>query len=168
MLEVEFDENSMTILLNNPGTATNEKAQSTNVQLEEFNKGRMDATEGALVAGEGAELDAAGALDAGNEPFEAGADVTGIPVMAAPAMAAASKPADIVVSELDESLKPPVTIARGAPRVSPVRVMMMADVLVAAPAVVRTIAVLVAVAAGDEVAVKPETVLAMEVTDPKK
>ena len=51
---------------------------------------------------------------------------------------------------------------------SPVRVMMMADVLVAAPAMVRTIAVLVAVAAGDEVAVKPATVLAMEVTDPKK
>ena len=39
---------------------------------------------------------------------------------------------------------------------------------VAAPPVVSTIVVLVAVAAGDEVAVKGKTVLAMEVTDPKK
>jgi len=128
MLEVEFDEKRTSILLKNSGTATNEKAQSKNVQLEEFNKGRMDAM----------------------------------------IMAAASKPADIVESELDESLKPPVMIARGTPRVSPVRVMMMADVLVAAPAVVRTIAVLVAVAAGVEVAVNDVTPLAMEVTVPKK
>ena len=87
---------------------------------------------------------------------------------AVPAMAKASKPADIVVSELVESLKPPLTIARGAPRVSPVSVMVMADVLVEAPAVVRTIAVLVAVAAVYEAAVKDPTVLVMEVTDPKK
>ncbi len=54
---------------------------------------------------------------------------------------------------------------------SPVRVMVIAVVLVmpvAAPAVVRMIEVLVAVAAGVEVAVKDVTVLAMEATDPKK
>ena len=128
MLEVEFDEKRTSILLNNSGTATNEKAQSKNVQLEEINKGRMDAM----------------------------------------MMPAASKLAEIVESELDESLKPPVTIARGAPRVSPVSVMMIADVPVAAPAVVSTIEVLVAVAAGVEVAVNNVTPLAMEVTVPKK
>ncbi len=51
---------------------------------------------------------------------------------------------------------------------SPVSVMVIAVVPVAAPAVVSTIEVLVAVAAGDEAAAKPATVLAMEVTDPKK
>ena len=51
---------------------------------------------------------------------------------------------------------------------SPVSVMVMADVPVAAPPVVSTIEVLVAVAAGLEVAVKEETVLAIEETDPKK
>ena len=51
---------------------------------------------------------------------------------------------------------------------SPVIVMVIAAVPVAAPAMVSTIVVLVAVAAGDEVAVKDPTVLAMEVTDPKK
>lgn len=54
------------------------------------------------------------------------------------------------------------------PRVSPVRVMVIAEVPVAAPAVVRTIVVLVAVAAGVEVAVKPETLLTIDVTDPRK
>ena len=51
---------------------------------------------------------------------------------------------------------------------SPVSVMVIAAVPVEAPAVVSTIVVLVAVAAGDEVAVKDETALAMEVTNPKK
>ncbi len=45
---------------------------------------------------------------------------------------------------------------------------MIAAVPVAAPAVVRTIEELVAVAVGVEVAVKEVTVLAMDVTDPKK
>ena len=39
---------------------------------------------------------------------------------------------------------------------------------VEAPAVVSTIVVLKAIAAGDEVAIKDTTVLAMEVTDPRK
>jgi hypothetical protein len=46
--------------------------------------------------------------------------------------------------------------------------MVMATVPVAAPAVVSTIDVLVAVAAGVEVAVNDVTVLAMEDTVPKK
>jgi hypothetical protein len=61
-----------------------------------------------------------------------------------------------------------MTIARATPRVSPVSVIVIATVPVAAPAVVSTIEVLAAVAAGVEVAVKPATVLAMELTDPKK
>ena len=51
---------------------------------------------------------------------------------------------------------------------SPVSVMVIAVVPVAAPPVVSTIVVLVGVAAGDEIAVKDVTVLAMEVTDPKR
>ncbi len=51
---------------------------------------------------------------------------------------------------------------------SPVSVMVIAAVPVAAPAVVSTIEVLVAVAAGLEIAINDVTVLAMEVTDPKK
>ncbi len=51
---------------------------------------------------------------------------------------------------------------------SPVSVIVIAAVPVAAPAVVKTIEELVAVAAGVEVAVKEVTVLAMDVTDPKK
>jgi len=86
-----------------------------------------------------------------------------------PVTATASNPAVNVVSALVESLKPPVTIKRAPPRASPVRVMVIAAVLpVAAPAVVRTIVVLVDVAAGDEVAVKDPTLLAIEATDPKK
>ena len=73
-----------------------------------------------------------------------------------------------VVSTLDESWKPPMTIARAAPRASPVSVIVIAAVPVAAPAVVSTIEVLVAVAAGDDVAVKDSTVLVMEATVPKK
>ena len=46
--------------------------------------------------------------------------------------------------------------------------MVMATVPVAAPAVVSTMVVLVAVAAGVEVAVKSVTLLVMEDTDPKK
>jgi hypothetical protein len=52
--------------------------------------------------------------------------------------------------------------------VSPVSVIVIAAVPVTAPAVVSTIEVLVAVAAGVEVAVNDVTPLAMEVTVPKK
>ena len=85
-----------------------------------------------------------------------------------PMMAGASSPGVKVVSALDESRKPAVTMARAPPRVSPVSVMVMAAVPVAAPAVVSTIEVLVAVAAGVEVAVNNVTLLVMEETDPKK
>ena len=61
-----------------------------------------------------------------------------------------------------------MTIARAAPRVSPVSVIVIAAVPVAAPAVVSTIEVLVPVATGDDVAVKDATVLVMEATVPKK
>ncbi len=83
-------------------------------------------------------------------------------------IATESKATDNPASALVESLKPLVTIARVLPRVSPVRVMVIAVMPVSAPAVVRMIEVLVAVAAGVEVAVKDVTVLAMEATDPKK
>ncbi len=46
--------------------------------------------------------------------------------------------------------------------------MVIAEVPVAAPAVVRTMVVLVDVAAGEEVAVKDVTPLVMEETVPKK
>ena len=85
-----------------------------------------------------------------------------------PVMATVSKATDRPASALVESLKPPVTMARTLPRVSPVSVMVIAAVPVAAPAVVSTIVVLVAVAAVYETAVKDVTVLAMEATDPKK
>ena len=85
-----------------------------------------------------------------------------------PVTATVFNPGVNVVSAIDESLKPSVTMGRTLPRVSPVSVMVMADVPVAAPPVVSTIEVLVAVAAGLEVAVKEETVLAIEETDPKK
>ena len=85
-----------------------------------------------------------------------------------PVMALVFNPGANVVSTLDESWKPPMTIARAAPRVSPVSVMVIAVVPVAAPAVVSTIVVLVAVAAVYETAVKDVTVLAMEATVPKK
>jgi len=83
-------------------------------------------------------------------------------------MATVSKATDRPASALVLIWKPPVTMARTLPRVSPVRVMVIAAVPVAAPAVVSTIVVLAAVAAGLEVAVNDVTVLAMEVTDPKK
>ena len=54
------------------------------------------------------------------------------------------------------------------PRVSPVRVMVMAEVPVAAPPVVRTMVVLDESAAGVEVAVKPVLLLAMDETVPLK
>ena len=85
-----------------------------------------------------------------------------------PVMAPVFNPGVNVVSALDESWKPPMTIARAAPRASPVSVIVIAAVPVAAPAVVSTIEVLVAVAAGDDVAVKDSTVLVMEATVPKK
>ena len=85
-----------------------------------------------------------------------------------PVMATVSRATDNPATALVLIWKPPVTIARTLPRVSPVRVMVIAAVPVAAPAVVRTIEVLVAVAAGVEVAVNEPTPLAMEVTVPKK
>ncbi len=94
------------------------------------------------------------------------ASVMASPVMA-PVMVAVSKATDCPASVLVLIWKPPVRIARALPRVSPVRVMVRAPVPVAAPPVVRTIVVLVAVAAGVEVAVTPP-VVAMEETVPKK
>ena len=91
-----------------------------------------------------------------------------IEVKMIPVTATVSKATDNPASALVFIWKPPATMARTPPRVSPVSVMVMADVPVAAPPVVSTIEVLVAVAAGLEVAVKEETVLAMEATDPKK
>ena len=91
-----------------------------------------------------------------------------IDVKIIPVTATVSNPGVHVVSALDESLKPPATMARAPPRVSPVSVIVMAAVPVAAPPVVSTSEVLAAVAAGDEVAVKDVTVLVMEETDPKK
>ena len=84
-----------------------------------------------------------------------------------PVMAVVSKATDNPASVLVLIWKPPVTIARAPPRVSPVRVMERAPVPVAAPPVVRTIEVLVAVAAGVEVAVTPPVVV-MALTVPKK
>ncbi len=84
-------------------------------------------------------------------------------------IAAVSKTIDDPASALVFIWKPPATMARALPRVSPVSVMVIAAVPVAfAPAVVSTIVVLAAVAAGVEVAVKFVTALAMELTDPKK
>jgi len=85
-----------------------------------------------------------------------------------PVMATVFNPGVNVVSALVESLKPAETMARGAPRVSPFSVIVIAAVPVAAPPVVSTIVVLAAVAAGLEVAVNKLTPLAMEVTVPKK
>ena len=85
-----------------------------------------------------------------------------------PVMAAASNATDNPASALVFIWKPPATMARAPPRVSPVSVIVIAAVPVAAPAVVSTIEVLVAVAAGVEVAVNDVTPLAMEVTVPKK
>ncbi len=84
-----------------------------------------------------------------------------------PVMAVVSKATDNPASVLVLIWKPPVTTARTLPRVSPIRVMVRAPVPVAAPPVVRTIEVLVAVAAGVEVAVTTPAV-AMEETVPKK
>ena len=90
-----------------------------------------------------------------------------VKVTAVGVMATVSKATDCPASVLVLIWKPPVTTARTLPRVSPVRVMVRAPVPVAAPPVVRTIVVLVAVAAGVEVAVTPP-VVAMEETVPKK
>ena len=85
-----------------------------------------------------------------------------------PVMARALTPADNTASALDDIWKPAVTAARAPPRVSPVRVMVIAAVPDATTPVVRTRVVLAAVT-GAEVAVKAVTgVLAMEVTVPKK
>jgi len=100
------------------------------------------------------------------DPPETPPEVMDVKVI--PVIATVSNPAVGVVSALVDRWKPAVTIARGAPRVSPVSVIVMAAVPVAAPAVVSTIEVLVAVAAEVEVAVKDVTVLAMEDTVPKK
>ncbi len=85
-----------------------------------------------------------------------------------PVTATVSNPVVDVVSALEEILKPPVTMARAPPSVSPVSVMVIGAVPVAAPAVVSTIVVLAAVAAVVEVAVKFVTALVMLATDPKK
>jgi hypothetical protein len=85
-----------------------------------------------------------------------------------PEMAAASKGTENTTSSIVAIWKPPATMARAPPSVSPKSVMVMAEVPVALPAVVSTIEVLVAVAAGVEVAVKDATLLVMEATDPKK
>ncbi len=82
-------------------------------------------------------------------------------VKMSPVTATVSNPFDNVVSTPEEILKPPVTLGRAPPRVSPVSVMVIAAVPVAAPAVVSTIVVLAAVAAEVEVAVKVATVLLM-------
>jgi hypothetical protein len=84
-----------------------------------------------------------------------------------PVIATDSNPVDNVGSALVDSWKPAETDRRGVPRVSPVRVMVIATAPMSAPAVVRTMVVLADERAG-EVAVKDETVLAMETTDPKK
>ena len=93
-----------------------------------------------------------------------------IEVKTIPVTATVSKATDNPASALVFIWKPPATMARAPPRVSPVRVIPNEEVPVATPPpVVRTIVVLVAVAAGDEVAVKPATAAAvMEETEPKK
>ena len=91
-----------------------------------------------------------------------------IEVKTIPVTATVSKATDNPASALVFIWKPPGTMVRAPPSVSPVSVIAKAKVPVAAPAVVSTIEVLVAVAAGVEVAVKPAPVLVMEVTDPKK
>ena len=91
-----------------------------------------------------------------------------IEVKTIPVTATASKATDNPASALVFIWKPPATMARAPPRVSPVSVIVIAAVPVTAPAVVSTIEVLVAVAAGVEVAVNDVTPLAMEVTVPKK
>ena len=98
-------------------------------------------------------------------PPEAVMEVNVIPVTTP-----VSKATDNPGSALVLIWKPPVTAVRAPPRVSPIKVIPNEEVPVATPPpVVRTIAVLVAVAAGDEVAVKPATVAAvMEETEPKK
>jgi len=59
-------------------------------------------------------------------------------------------------------------MGRAIPRVSPVRVIVIAAVPVGAPAVMSTIEVFCAIAAKVEVAVNDVTLLAMEATLPKK
>ena len=87
-----------------------------------------------------------------------------------PVITPVSKATDNPGSALVLIWKPPVTAVRAPPRVSPIRVIPKEEVPVATPPpVVRTIVVLVAVAVGVEVAVKPATVAAvMEETEPKK
>ena len=82
-------------------------------------------------------------------------------------IAAALMPAVKAASALDDILKPAVVAAWAAPRVSPVSVMVIAAAPVALPPVVSTMVVLVELAL-PEVAVKAGTLLAMELTDPKK
>ena len=91
-----------------------------------------------------------------------------IEVKTIPVTATVSKATDNPASALVFIWKPPATMTRAPPRASPVSAIVIAAVPVAAPAVVRTIEVLAAVAADVEVAVKEVTVLAMDVTDPKK
>ena len=85
-----------------------------------------------------------------------------------PATAGEVMPPEGAVSTLDDIVKPGVVAARAAPRVSPLIVIVTDEVPVTAPPVVRTIEVLVAVAAVEDVACNTATVLVMEVTIPKK
>ena len=85
-----------------------------------------------------------------------------------PVIATVSKATDCPTSVLVLIWKPPATIARAPPRVSPFRVIVTAAVPVAAPAVERMIEALVAVAAVVEAAANDGTLLAMDMTDPKK
>ncbi len=82
-------------------------------------------------------------------------------------MATESNALDIPASALVFIWKPPATMTRAPPRMSPVSVIVIAAVPVAAPVVVSTIEVLKKVA-GVEVAVNNVTLLVMEETDPKK
>ncbi len=80
----------------------------------------------------------------------------------------ASTPMERPASTLDDSRKPAVAGVRAAPRIKPFRVITVEVASKVKPEVMSTIEVLVAVAAGDDVAVKDATVLAIEETDPKK
>ena len=93
---------------------------------------------------------------------------TGETVSTSTAIAGEYNATDNPASALVLIRKPPVTIARAPPRVSPFRVIVTAAVPVAAPAVERMIEALGAVAAVVEAAANDGTLLAMDMTDPKK
>jgi len=92
----------------------------------------------------------------------------------APVTAAASKAVEAVVSALVTMVKPPVVSGRAPPKVSPARVIALAEVprpAAAATVIVITIEVLPAVAAGleePETASEPTAAVVMLPTVPKK